>query len=97
MEPISQTKDYFSRKSAYALGGLFLCDDLRCIRHLVLGWPATVHDKRVWKNCDIEKNQEKYYSDNEYGLGDSAFTKSHLVVASYKKAPMQVVLPPDRQ
>ena len=72
-------------KQNYAVHTLNFCDDGCQIRHIVVGWPASVHDSRVWKNCNIFLQKEDYFSETEYGLGDSAFTNSDVMVSAYKK------------
>jgi hypothetical protein len=97
MKPMLHPEDYFSRKHVYALGCNIIVDDYKRIRNIVLGWPATVHDNRIWKNCTVSKNRDQHFSANEYLLGDSAFNNSPVMVASYKKAPLQGGLPPDQE
>ena len=76
-------EDYFCRKSIYALHSLITCDDVGRIRDIVLGWPGSVHDNRVWRNSRL--NDKRFFCLGQYLLGDSAFEASEIMVSSYKK------------
>ena len=91
IRPEANGEDYFNRKQHYSLNVLVFCDDRRRIRHLVIGWPGSVHDNRIWNNCAICEHRESYFSEDEYGMGDSAFTSDDHMVGAYKKLPNQVL------
>ena len=84
-KPEVHGEEYWTWKQNYAVHALIFCDDGHRIRHIVVGWPASIHDNRVWKNCNIFLQKEDYFSENEYGLGGSAFTNSNVMVTAYKK------------
>ena len=84
--PTLNGEDYFTRKGGCALHGLIICDDKAKITWIELGWPGSVHDNRVWSNCDVNLNQKNHFSPKEYLLGDSAFCTSPIMVPSFKKA-----------
>jgi hypothetical protein len=71
-------------------------DDKRRIRYLNIGWPASVHDQRVWKNSVVDRHPEQFFSPGEYLLGDSAFANSATLVPAYKKLGNQGELQPDQ-
>jgi len=50
-----------------------------------MGWPGSVHDNWVWLNSDVYLAKEKYFSNKEYLLGDSAFLASMVMVPAFKK------------
>ena len=56
---------------------LFVCDDKAKITLVEMGWPGSVHDKRVWLNSEVYLAKEKYFSNKEYLLGDSAFSAGY--------------------
>jgi len=68
--------DYFTQKGNYAIKGLFFCDDTAKITLVEMGWPGHIHDNRVWSNSNVYLSKEKYFSNKEYLLGDSAFLAS---------------------
>ena len=77
--------DYYGRKMGYSLSVLFACDHNLCIRYFNAGWPGSTHDDRVFRNCDVFKNKEKYFSLLEYSLGDSAHANKNFLLAAYEK------------
>ena len=84
-KPRVDPASYFTRKKEYAIHALIVCDHNSHIHHITTGWPGSIHDNRVWQNCDLLHNFRKYFGKREYILGDSAFTSSFIMVASYKK------------
>ena len=84
-KPRVDPASYFTRKKEYAIHALIVCDHNSRIRHITTGWPGSVHDNRVWRNCDLLRNFRKYFGKREHILGDRAFTSSFIMVTSYKK------------
>eukprot|EP00644_Phytophthora_capsici_P018693 jgi/Phyca11/131810/e_gw1.116.7.1 len=82
--PQDHGEDYFSRKASYAINGLVICDDLCRIRYENIGWPGSSHDNRVWRNCKVALNQDTYFDDDQYLLGDSAYQSSRVMVPAFK-------------
>ena len=76
---------YYSRKSFYALNVLIVCDDRKRIIYYHAGWPGSTHDNRVFRNCRLFNNRGEYFSQNEYLLGDSAYSSSPIMVQAFKK------------
>eukprot|EP00979_Chaetoceros_neogracilis_P011635 scaffold2927_cov268-Chaetoceros_neogracile.AAC.40 len=85
VKPNLSGEDYFSRKSCYAVNALITCDDRCRIRDVVIGWPGSVHDNRVWKTSALYAKRESCFSPKEYLLGDSAFGASRVMVPAFKK------------
>jgi len=57
-----------------------------CLFTLVeMVWPGSVHDNRVWLNSNVYLAKEKYFSNKEYLLGDSAFSGAMVMVPAFKK------------
>jgi len=83
--PTLNAEDYFTRKGNYAIKALSVCDDKVKITLVEMGWPGSVHDNRVWLNSDVYLAKERYFSNKEYLLGDSAFSASMLMVPAFKK------------
>jgi hypothetical protein len=89
-------RNYFTRKSRYAVVAMVVNDDKKQIRYLTIGWPAPVHDERVWSNTTIARNADNYFSPGEYLLADSAFSNHHYLVPAYKKLGNQCELLKDQ-
>jgi len=73
------------QKGNYAIKALFVCDDKAKITLVEMGWPGSIQDNRVWSNSDVYLSKEKYFSNKEYLLGDSAFSASMVMVRAFKK------------
>ncbi len=85
MKPSLHGEEYFTRKARYAVVAMVVNDDKRRIRYLNVGWPASVHDQRVWKNSVVDMNPQQFFSPGEYLLGDSAFSNTATLVPAYKR------------
>jgi len=91
-KPEVHGEEYFNRKQQYAINSMIICDDVRCIRYINIGWPGSVHDQRIYSNSIISRLPGNYFSDKEYLLGDSAYLNSAFMVSAYKKYGGQVAL-----
>lgn len=88
-KPMLHGENYHSRKKRYAVAMLVVCDDQARITYYHVGWPGSVHDNRVWRNCKLCKKQDEMFADKEYLLGDSAFTAGPHMVPPFKTIPGQ--------
>jgi DDE superfamily endonuclease len=77
-------ENYLSRKKFYAIVMLVVCDDMCRILYYHIGWPGSVHDNRVWRNCKLCKRPREFFSKKQYLLGDSAFTASSIMIPPFK-------------
>ena len=73
------------RKGDYTIKGLVICDDAARITWVEMGWPGSVHDNHVWANSVIYLSEDKHFDQNEYFLGDSAFSTSAVMIPAFKK------------
>ena len=67
-KPEVHGEEYFNRKQQYAINSMIICDDVRRIRYINIGWPGSVHDQRIYSNSIISRLPENYFSDKEYLL-----------------------------
>lgn len=84
-KPQTNGEAYYTRKGCYAVNALIACDDVARVRQIVVGWPGSVHDNRVWRNSPSNLNRSEFFSPKEYLLGDSAFQASSVMVPAFKK------------
>jgi hypothetical protein len=70
---------------------------INIIRYLNIGWPASVHDKRVFSNCSLSLAPNDFFSAGEYLLGDSAFSNRSTVVPAFKKLGNTIELPLEKK
>jgi hypothetical protein len=85
-KPSLYGENYYSRKKVYAIQMLVVCDDNARITYYHCGWPGSVHDNRVWRTCGMGMDPNKFFSKNEYLLGDSAFQVGPHLVPAFKTA-----------
>lgn len=81
----SDYPDFKGRKGQYTITCLIVNDHMRRIRYYNLGWPGNVHDERVYRQCPLALTPERYFSNAEILLGDSAYTPRKNMVSVYKK------------
>ena len=95
--PAGDFESYYSRKSNYSINCAVVCDDNCRIIYYLAGWPGSTHDNRVLRNSDLYMNKSKYFSINEYLLGDSAYSASQIMVQAFKKGKGEIDLPPRKE
>ena len=78
--------NYHGRKFQYLLTVLVINNDKREIIYYMSGFPgsAHAHNNRVWENTPVFQDPEKFFSDTEYILTDTAFSPSNHCIPSYK-------------
>ncbi len=59
-KPELDGEEYWTRKQHYAVAATLVCDDLKRIRYIHVGWPGSVHDQRVFQNSALSKNPSAY-------------------------------------
>ena len=48
-------------------------------------WMGSVHDNCIWANSEICLGKDKVFDQQEYLLGDSAFSTSAVMIPAFKK------------
>ena len=76
--------DYSGRKFGYSLTINVINDDKRRIRAYLSGFPGCSHDNRVWKHMDLFQTPERFFTDLEYVLCDTAYEPSQHAIPAYK-------------
>lgn len=83
-KPVVYSDSFLSRKQIYSLKVQVTCDYHLKIRHLVLGYPGSVHDARIYNNCPLALKPELYFSEGQYLLGDSAYKLTNTVMTPFR-------------
>lgn len=77
---------YSARKSIYSVNTLAVCDDNRKIRYLATGWVGSANDMRVLPECGMGLYPDRYFSGDEYVMGDADY-KQYKYLLVIKKTP----------
>lgn len=83
-KPYEDPDSYLSRKQHHSIKAQIICDHKLRIRHIVVGYPGSVHDSRIFKNCPIGLHPEQYFSSKQYLLGDSAYKLTSTVITPFR-------------
>jgi DDE superfamily endonuclease len=77
--------DYHGRKFLYSMSTIIVNDDTKRMRHYLAGFPGSTHDNRIYSNTELFNYPDKYFGDNYFVLGDSAFENTNTMVTSFEK------------
>lgn len=84
-KPTQDPEAFYSRKQRYALKMQVVCDHKLRIRHLITGYPGSVHDARIYNNSDLALQPQNYFSGDEWIAGDSAYKLTPTVLTPFRK------------
>ena len=77
--------DYHGGKHPYSMSVMIVNDDKKRVRMFHAGNPGCAHDSRVYSQMPLSTNPTLYFRNHHYFLlGDSDFTNSSTMVASFK-------------
>jgi hypothetical protein len=88
--------DFHGRQHKYSMSTLIVCDDKRNILAHYSSWPGSLHNNRIFQNCDLFRHPNSYFTRGVYLLGDSAYMNTKGMVTSFKLPPGQLNLPADK-
>ncbi|XP_036329420.1 putative nuclease HARBI1 [Rhagoletis pomonella] len=83
-KPSEDLESYFSRKHMYSLKAQAICDYRLRIRHLVLGYPGSVHDARIYNNRSLTTRTTQMLTGAEWLAGDSAYKLSSTLITPFR-------------
>lgn len=79
---------YYNRKGFHSLQLQAICDAKSKFINVCCGWPGSVHDARVWQNCQVYKKLEENPLDllpaGTYLLGDTAYPLAKYLITPFK-------------
>jgi hypothetical protein len=92
--PVENGVSYYSRKQRYGIAMQGVVNHLGIFTSVDIGWPASVHDWRIFENSDfsvymeefIGKERKDHPSHRWYVLGDSAYQQSMWMMQPYSQA-----------
>lgn len=82
--PYPNHNAYFSRKSQYSNKIQAICDHKLRLRSVVVGYPGSVHDARIFSESAIGSNPQNFLSDSEWIAADSAYKCTKYVITPYR-------------
>ncbi|ODM99709.1 putative nuclease HARBI1 [Orchesella cincta] len=82
--PIDDPESYFTRKQRYAIQIQAICDNEKRLRNIVVGFPGSVHDARVFSRSNVGKSSNILLSEGEWIAADSAYANSKYIVTPFK-------------
>ncbi|CAG8710521.1 691_t:CDS:1, partial [Dentiscutata heterogama] len=83
--PSKLNKDvYFTRKRRYAIHLQAVVDHKGIFINYDLGYPASVHDAKVFRNSSLYRCRNQLFEGNDYVLADSAYPISLNIIPSFK-------------
>jgi hypothetical protein len=83
--PSKPNKDvYFTRKRRYAIHLQATVDHQGIFINYDLGYPASVHDAKVFRNSSLYRYRNQLFEETDYVLADSAYPISPTIIPSFK-------------
>ncbi|XP_071816616.1 putative nuclease HARBI1 [Apostichopus japonicus] len=76
-------QSYFNRKHFYSMQLQGVCTSNLLFTHVLTGWPGSVHDARVFRNCSLMGDDNKF-PPGYYLLGDSAYPLLRYLITPFR-------------
>lgn len=83
--PSKDPDSYYSRKQNFAIKLQAVCDYQLKIRHLLVGYPGSVHDSRIFNNSSLFLSPSNYFEGEEWIAADSAYKLSKTIITPFRK------------
>ena len=75
---------YFTRKRRYAIHLQAVVDHRGLFTFYDIGYPASVHDAKVFRNSKLYLCKDQLFEEQDYLLADSAYPISTTVIPTFK-------------
>ncbi|KAJ6645256.1 Protein ANTAGONIST OF LIKE HETEROCHROMATIN PROTEIN 1 [Pseudolycoriella hygida] len=83
--PSKDSESYFSRTKKYSIKLQGTCDYTLKLRHILTGFPGSVHDARIFNSCDLAVSPEKYFSGEHWAAADCAYRLTRHVLTPFRR------------
>ena len=80
--PREHPQSYFNRKHFYSMQLQGVCTSRLLFTHILTGWPGSVHDARVFRNCSLMEDGK--FAPGYYLIGDSAYPLSQFLLTPFR-------------
>uniref|UniRef100_A0A336MWE7 CSON005157 protein n=1 Tax=Culicoides sonorensis TaxID=179676 RepID=A0A336MWE7_CULSO len=75
---------YLSRKQTHSMKVQIVADHKLRIRQIITGYPGSVHDARIYNQCQLALNSSSYFNQNQYLLADSAYKLTNTIITPFR-------------
>lgn len=82
--PSEHPVEFFSRKRQYSIKMQAVGDYKRFIRHVVIGWPGSAHDARIFNESKLATSPDEFFSGMEWLAGDCAYPLSTTLITPFR-------------
>lgn len=83
-KPTIDPETYWSRKQTYAMNVQIVCNHRSEIIYYQTGYPGSCNDTYCFRNSDLTKNPERYFTNGEYLLADGGYVLTPRTLIPYK-------------
>ncbi|XP_049316918.1 uncharacterized protein LOC125779688 [Bactrocera dorsalis] len=83
--PVNEHTMYYSRKRQYAVKLQAICDYNLRRRQLIVGYPGSVHDAKIFSNCLLFKQPERFLLTSQWIAGDSAYPLKPFLITQFRQ------------
>lgn len=83
--PCCDPDSYYSRKQDFSIKMQAVCDSRLKIRHILVGYPGSVHDSRIFMNSSLFLNPSAHFHGEEWLAADSAYKLSTTIITPFRR------------
>lgn len=83
----AKAEQFFSNKSDYSVSAQTVINTNGDFVYFVSGFPGAMHDSTTYKACMLDAEHYRFFSQNEFLLGDKAYPLSDHLITPYKNRP----------
>lgn len=81
----SDPESYYSKDKQFSIKLQAIGDYTLLFRQILVGYPGSVHDARIYNNCRLATHPEEYFTDPQYLAGDCAFKLTTTVITPFRE------------
>lgn len=82
--PYDDHVSFWSRNKQYSIKVQGVGDYRKILRHVVIGWPGSVHDAKIFRQSKLATHPQEFFSGMEYLAADSAYTLTERVITPFR-------------
>lgn len=78
-------ESYFSKEKQYSIKLQAVGDYALRFRQILVGYPGSVHDARIYNNCMLATQPKDYFTEPQYLAADCAFQLTTTVITPFRQ------------